>query len=251
MERVNSVLPGWWEREPLFVSSNEDSDSDQEKFTSILNGALPHMTVSENKASDTPRSLKKRLSLSEFKHPGRFGIRASIKKKRCKLSQPSSDLAPTEVNSKIADFVQDGSEQELRFVLVSRAHCRTITHLAAAYRLQCVIEQQKRRLPVASPTLRKTLFTRVASWEEVEPILKSHNSVSLTLPFSHSHTMEVVPPVVGAVGANVPAIDESNVGNRMLQGMGWRPGMGLGPDGDGMREPVTAHVRPRRCGLGF
>ena len=251
MERVGPTLPGWWEREPPFVSSNEDSDSDQEKFTSILNGAFPHLSaVSSGGRLTSSRSLKERRNLSEFKHPGNFGIRGSIKKKRCKPSHAAdSNLTPAEVNSKIASFVQDQSERELKFVLVSRAHCRTIAHLAAAYRLQCETEQQRRTLPVASQTLKKTAFTRLASHDEVEPILKSHHSVNHMLPFSRSYSMEVVRN--GVIGGDVPVIDETNVGNRMLQGMGWRPGMGLGPDGDGMREPVCAYVRPRRSGLGF
>ncbi|EPS74452.1 hypothetical protein M569_00302, partial [Genlisea aurea] len=47
------------------------------------------------------------------------------------------------------------------------------------------------------------------------------------------------------------AIDESNVGNRMLRSMGWNEGSGLGRDGSGMVEPVVAHgVEISRAGLG-
>lgn len=55
----------------------------------------------------------------------------------------------------------------------------------------------------------------------------------------------------GIVGENAPPIPESNMGNRMLQGMGWSPGMGLGPEGRGMTEPVRATQRPKGTGLGF
>lgn len=247
------ALPGWWEREPPFVSSNEDSDSEHEKLTSILTRALPHVSPAEG--SGSPRSLRERLNISsEFKHPGKVGIRGrSVKKKRCKPSQAgSSNLTPAEVNSKIAAFVQDEAERELRFVLVSRAHCRTISSLAAAYQLHCEVEQQKRRLPVASLKLRKTAFTRLAGWAEVEPILKTHHSPGHVLLFSGSNdSVMEVSPEGGVVGGGDPVIDETNVGNRMLQGMGWRPGMGLGPDGDGIREPIRAFIRPRRSGLGF
>lgn len=251
MERLGSgrVITGWWDREPLFVSSEEDSDSDQEKFMSILNGAFPPVIGCTGRRS-SPRSLKERLNLPEFKHPGKLGIRGSVKKKRCKPSRASAGLTPAEVNAKIASFVQDQSESHLKFVLVSRAYCRTISHLASAYRLQCVIEQQRRRLPVASPLLRKTPFTRMASQQEVEPILRSHGSVALLFPFSQSHSMDVC-GIDGVVGGHAPPLDESNVGNRMLQGMGWRPGMGLGPEGEGIQEPVSAYIRPRRNGLGF
>ncbi|KAM5551275.1 SUPPRESSOR OF ABI3-5 [Rosa sericea] len=46
------------------------------------------------------------------------------------------------------------------------------------------------------------------------------------------------------------AIDESNVGNKMLRSMGWHEGLGLGRDGSGMVEPVQAQSVERRAGLG-
>ncbi|KAG2715265.1 hypothetical protein I3843_03G071600 [Carya illinoinensis] len=46
------------------------------------------------------------------------------------------------------------------------------------------------------------------------------------------------------------AIDESNVGNRMLRSMGWHEGSGLGKDGSGMVEPVQAQAVESRAGLG-
>ncbi|KAM7525382.1 hypothetical protein LguiA_015284 [Lonicera macranthoides] len=46
------------------------------------------------------------------------------------------------------------------------------------------------------------------------------------------------------------AIDESNVGNRMLRNMGWQKGLGLGKDGSGMVEPVQAQAIEKRAGLG-
>ncbi|KAK6947467.1 G-patch domain, partial [Dillenia turbinata] len=46
------------------------------------------------------------------------------------------------------------------------------------------------------------------------------------------------------------ALDESNVGNRMLRSMGWHEGSGLGRDGSGMVEPVQAQASEHRAGLG-
>ncbi|KAK3037341.1 hypothetical protein RJ639_032103 [Escallonia herrerae] len=46
------------------------------------------------------------------------------------------------------------------------------------------------------------------------------------------------------------AIDENNVGNRMLRSMGWQEGLGLGKDGSGMVEPVQAQASEKRAGLG-
>lgn len=59
------------------------------------------------------------------------------------------------------------------------------------------------------------------------------------------------PPTAGIVGENAQPILESNIGNRMLQSMGWTPGSGLGRDGRGISEPVQAVQRPKGLGLGF
>lgn len=55
----------------------------------------------------------------------------------------------------------------------------------------------------------------------------------------------------GVVGESATPIPESNMGNRMLQSMGWSPGMGLGPEGRGITEPIRAMQRPKGTGLGF
>ncbi|XP_036003432.1 G patch domain-containing protein 2 isoform X3 [Fundulus heteroclitus] len=55
----------------------------------------------------------------------------------------------------------------------------------------------------------------------------------------------------GVVGENAPPIPDTNMGSRMLQSMGWSPGMGLGPEGRGITEPVRATQRPKGAGLGF
>ncbi|XP_078130457.1 G patch domain-containing protein 2 isoform X2 [Sander vitreus] len=55
----------------------------------------------------------------------------------------------------------------------------------------------------------------------------------------------------GVVGENAPPIPDTNMGSRILQSMGWNPGMGLGPEGRGITEPVRATQRPKGTGLGF
>ena len=206
----------------------------------------------------------------EFKHPARFGILAKggRKKRSCKPNPPSGSLTLNEVTQKLTGFVQNDRDFELQFGLVSRALCRTISCLAKVYNLECVIEQ-KRRLPVANPLLRKTVLTRVATRQEIEPILRNHGRESPTMLLkdtsvrdctraagrtatrvlaqdSNGHICEN-----SVVGGKAAPLNETNLGNRMLQGMGWSPGMGLGPDGVGIKNPIVAHVRPRRVGLGY
>ena len=211
-------------------------------------------------------------TLPEFKHPARFGILGKGgRKKRCKPTHPSGSLTLNEVSQKLTSFVQNVNETELQFGLVSRAFCRTISCLARVYNLECVIEQ-KRRLPVANPLLRKTLSTRVATRQEIEPILRNHGRESPTMLLKETNTKElsrtstesratrskafsgeVGGQICGSdvVGGQAAPLDETNVGNRILQGMGWCPGMGLGPNGMGIKDPIMAYVRPRHVGLGF
>lgn len=53
------------------------------------------------------------------------------------------------------------------------------------------------------------------------------------------------------VGANVKPLDETNLGNIMLQKLGWSPGEGLGRESSGNTKFITAVVRKERSGLGI
>lgn len=52
------------------------------------------------------------------------------------------------------------------------------------------------------------------------------------------------------IGDNAKKIDDDNIGNKMLQKMGWIPGEGLGNSGLGITDPIAAMVRGKRVGLG-
>ncbi len=219
----------------------------------VLEGSFPLLSVEG-------REPLPQAPLSEFKHPGLCG--KSGRKKKCKTRELTRPLNLLDINQRIVTFVRDASmgvDSEIKFSLVSRALCKTISSLAAIYHLECIIEQ-KRRLPVASPRLKKTPFTRVAPREEVEPILMSHgrecpgNALCVTKLHkpsysSKSHSDTSLQLVDG--GAESMVLDEGNIGNRILQGMGWSPGMGLGPERDGIRSPIKAYLRNKHTGLGF
>jgi len=58
-------------------------------------------------------------------------------------------------------------------------------------------------------------------------------------------------PVAGSViGKDAKPINEDNVGNKLLQKMGWKPGEGLGSSSDGIKDPLAAVYRHKRTGLG-
>ena len=251
-------LLSWWDKE------DSSSSEEDEKFAHILTGTFPLMS----KEGQSKFHTQLHNTLPEFKHPARFGILGKGgRKKRCKPINSSSSLTLNEVSQKMTSFVQNSVEIELQFGLVSRALCRTIANLARVYNLECVIEQ-KRRLPVANPLLRKTVLTRVATRQEIEPILRNHGRESPTMLLKETSTRDVsalLPmdsrtsrtnlglsrETVSIVGGRVKPLDETNVGNRILQGMGWSPGMGLGPNGLGIKDPIVAYVRPRHVGLGY
>ena len=231
-------FPGWWEKEPIVDSSADEED---EKFSQILSGTFPLLSRSGQ------QNFSERLTLSEFKHPGKFGIYGSGRKKRRKPSHSSSLLTPKDIHQRIVSFIQSSAESVLKFELVSRAMCRTILNLARACNLECVVEQ-KRRLPVASPLLRKTPSTRLVSRQECEQILRSHGRDSPTMLLKE---LSQQPEPMAVVGGRAPPLAESNIGNRMLQEMGWRPGTGLGPQGSGIQDPILTYIRPRHLGLGY
>merc|ERR1719397_1750415 len=51
-------------------------------------------------------------------------------------------------------------------------------------------------------------------------------------------------------GADAPKLDDSNLGNRMLQKMGWKDGLGLGKKNQGRTEIIQTQSRMAQSGLG-
>ncbi|KAM4721291.1 RNA-binding protein 5-like [Rhinophrynus dorsalis] len=58
------------------------------------------------------------------------------------------------------------------------------------------------------------------------------------------------PTVVNYEQPTKDGIDTSNIGNKMLQAMGWKEGSGLGRKSQGITAPIQAQVRTRGAGLG-
>ena len=205
---------------------------------------------------------------SEFKHPQQWGIKGGASssmgtnQKRRKKKPLPTIASPEDLSSMIKYFVQYNMDLELHLPLMSRAMCRTASNLADIHNLDCVIFQ-KRRLPVASPVLRKTCCTRLASDSEIEKAIRDHEKEVLNSVLAPKKTKKPTLPVHvpvsvlssniqrKLVGANAPPIGEANIGNQILQNMGWTPGSGLGPDGNGMQDPLFAEVRPKVAGLGY
>lgn len=63
------------------------------------------------------------------------------------------------------------------------------------------------------------------------------------------HSVSAAPVLVGQ-SADPLWEDESNIGRAMLMKLGWKIGTGLGVEGDGITEPITAVVKRDKSGLG-
>lgn len=247
----------WWEQDQLPCSSTDepcgDGDEEDSEFTEILNGSFPLLT------GEGQRMVCSGMGGGEFKHPQLFGIQGSRlgrKKRKKPHLYPCSSLSPHDLNELMVKFVQSSGKEQLELPLVSRTLCHTVSSLAQLHRLQCTLQQQKRRLPVVSHLLKRTPFTRVASKVDVENVLKicsreRQNPWLRRSSSSFSSSSSSATATLSVVGSSSSPLDESNLGRKMLQGMGWKPGSGLGPREEGIREPIAALLRPRFTGLGF
>ena len=236
------------------------SSAEEDEFDGVLKNKL-HVSNSKGWLPDIG-----------FKHPQQWGIKGGTNNSLCVTSSQGKGkkkliptiASPQDLSCRIKHFVQFSIELEMSLPMMSRALCRTACSLADVHNLDCVINE-KRRLPVASPLLRKTCCTRLASDSEIEVVLRNHcrevlNSVMA--PKQMKRTTRGLPIHVPVsvlrsnvqrklVGSNAPPIGESNIGNRLLQGMGWKPGSGLGRHENGIQDPLFAEMRPKAAGLGF
>ena len=219
----------WWENQQQEKYDSEDmSCSDDDKvFHQVLNGSFQHMST------ESKRNYKEQV-LSEFKVPSRVRVRGGISntKKKFKHSARAhfNSTNPVDINEQIKEFVKHSCHQELRLPLLTKRTCSVITKLAELYNLQC--STGGGQLPVASLVLTKTPTTKLAIPSELKLILYPDSQ-----------------PVV--IGGDVPPLGETNIGNKILQGMGWTPGTGLGPHANGIVDPIATVRRPKLSGLGF
>ncbi|XP_078000801.1 G patch domain-containing protein 2-like [Glandiceps talaboti] len=243
---VPSIVP-WWEKEG--ISMEEDIEKDPH-FESILNGAFPIMS----KTSQTGFQARQcRL----------HGVEESaIRKRRRRLKEKrASGPMLAAANDRISQFMVDPQQNELWMHPMKRHHRDQLGHLASLYALDMRSENDRRK---CRPVLVKNRNSRLAD----ERVLNAYMERAMIIsggtsrrhPYAHHHSMEAkrrrktsplgASNAVGLVGVNAEPIPESNIGNKMLQSMGWTPGTGLGVDKGGIQEPVKAYMRPKGRGLG-
>ncbi|XP_064621863.1 G patch domain-containing protein 2-like [Lineus longissimus] len=104
----------------------------------------------------------------------------------------------------------------------------------------------RRRLTGKTPGY--TVSRYIQEQEQWKDASKKHASSCHSAEYKR---LRKTPPYAeGFVGDGADPIPDSNIGNKMLQNMGWNPGNGLGPDSSGIKVPIMAYQRPKRQGLG-
>ncbi|XP_070577452.1 G patch domain-containing protein 2-like isoform X2 [Ptychodera flava] len=246
---VPGIIP-WWERERMSLEENIEKDP---HFESILNGAFPLMSKSSQ------GGFQARLCRLH-------GVEDStIRKRRRRLKEKrASGTMLAAANERISQFMIDPQQNELWMHPMKKHQRDQLGHLASLYALDMRSEDSRRK---CRPVLVKNRNSRIADEGDLNAYMTRAATISRGIgrghPYAHHHGMEAkrrrkMPPPpgtsantnTGLVGEYADPIPESNIGNRMLQGMGWTPGTGLGVDKDGIQEPVRAYMRPKGRGLG-
>eukprot|EP00730_Choanoeca_flexa_P005280 TRINITY_DN11917_c3_g5_i5.p1 TRINITY_DN11917_c3_g5~~TRINITY_DN11917_c3_g5_i5.p1 ORF type:complete len:451 (+),score=62.15 TRINITY_DN11917_c3_g5_i5:31-1383(+) len=153
-------------------------------------------------------------------------------------------------------FVQDQTLKSLRFPPMGRDDRRRIHLLAKTFGLH---SHSRGAGSTKAPVLSKTASTGIPpdaalsiceqQWTNPEhcsvPTARTHHLAQATSV--HTPSSAFLGEVVG--GDQAP-LNDDNLGHQLLVAMGWQPGQGLGHQGTGTAQPVSAVIRPRRVGLG-
>jgi len=217
---------------------------------------------------------------STSSRPHRAG-RRRWSESRSSKSEINRGFSLAVINEKINKFLQEHETKELWLQPMTKKEREQISKLASLYSLHIRTENGLHQRPC--PVLAKTGKTsRPPDTLALETLLqKSQNKLLNEAGSFYMSSSEDVkrrrkgaPPGItpernffrrkspsgdgastsagflGAVGGDAPPLNAANFGNQLLQNLGWVPGTGLGPTGDGLKEPLVATARPKRLGLG-
>jgi hypothetical protein len=187
-------------------------------------------------------------------------------KKRRKKRQAEIFVGPecyqvttfNQLNRDIKLFIKDNDEELFEIGHVPPSVRRIIHQLADLYHLKTfsVGKDPDRRI-VLCRTEQAGAYANV-KW--VDKVIESGNKALKWAdkegrkkhPHKQDHASkkESPKPAEGAIVASGSApISSDNVGNVLLQKMGWQPGQGLGKESDGIKHPIGAVVKTKRAGL--
>ncbi|XP_071963643.1 G patch domain-containing protein 2-like [Antedon mediterranea] len=233
---IPGIIP-WWEKQV------KDFDP---KFQNILEGSFPLMSICSQSGFHN--------QVQKFENADDFRIRNS--RRKGKVKQKTSNSFLHNVNQKIVRFLKNQHEDELWLAPMKKKTRIQIGQLASLYNLDVKNEWTNKK---CSLTLFKTRNSYIADQGTIDEYLlavASNGKVKHYPPYLDPKRRRKTPPTSipfqeGYVDRYSNPIPNSNIGNQMLQNMGWKPGTGLGADGSGIQEPIRAFQRQKNKGLGY
>lgn len=211
---MTGVIP-WWEQEG---SAELERQLPDPVFQSILTGSFPLMSQTAQ------RGFQARLSHLH-------AMQARNMRKSSLNPSPLISTPGSSNNERLAHFAQDPHHHDHWFSSGTRKDHNPLlrdTRSDRGHKKNCSVKTASRQTSVHLGSL---FMGDIKRRRKAAP-----------LPG---------PTAPGFIGENAQPIPDTNIGNRMLQSMGWTPGTGLGPDGKGISEPIRALQRPKGLGLGF
>ncbi|XP_053568477.1 G patch domain-containing protein 2 [Bombina bombina] len=208
---ITGIIP-WWEQEDTAGLERELPDP---VFESILTGSFPLMSQTAQ------RGFQARLS----------HLHAMQARSVRKSAGNPNPLINNQSNERLVHFSQDPHHHDHWFSPGARKeHSQLLRDNRSdrGHKKNCSVKTASRQTSVHLGSL------------FMGDIKRRRKAAPLPGPTSS-----------GFIGENSQPIPDSNIGNRMLQNMGWSPGSGLGPEGKGISEPIRAMQRPKGLGLGF
>lgn len=246
---------GFWddeERDQMFGASQggadsaADADEDSDPaFHAILTGSFEHLTEEAKQAY--------RVHMQWIRE-GLNGREIRAGRRRIRGARPGFSIV-TSANEKLSRFLQDPGQSELRLHPMQKQERDQLSHLANLYSLQMTSDPNQQTCPVLTKTRNTMQAVRVDQVRLIRLQGRLHHLSDFKrrrkMPpgaVASTTNMSSHPPL--DIASSALPIPESNLGNQMLRGMGWEPGMGLGAQSNGIQEPIVTHIRPKYVGLG-
>lgn len=160
-----------------------------------------------------------------------------------------------QLNRDIKLFLKDDDEELFETAPASGVVRKFVHELGNIYRLKtCSVETKDEKRVVLQKTEQSGL---PANARELDKIVENGDKAlkwsrgNRDKPSKHSvvKSQSARPTPGQVVGERSAPIQDDNVGNKMLQKMGWMPGTGLGRDSAGITQPIAAIVKTKRSGL--
>ncbi|EEB07175.1 R3H and G-patch domain-containing protein [Schizosaccharomyces japonicus yFS275] len=233
------------------ISGNYDFDDDD------LEEVLNYEHLQEQWLKDRSKKAGRRRERELLRAEGLLGKKKKNKKINKKLAKAGDALVSAngasylrnpsafylEIHKKIKEFLVS-DKQEISFPPMPKKLRKDIHNLAYQFALKSSSQGQGQQRFLSLYKTRATGFIDTTVVQSME-----FSSKTTRLLRKSASTAKVFEGQI--VGENAPEISQGNRGRRLLEGMGWDAGRGLGTaENEGVRSHLQAVVKLSRFGLG-